>query len=474
MGGPRGPGSTWDPCTHCGKLGHTEDVCRSKARALKVCSHCGFQGHLEAECRKKKAAAGLCTRCNVPGHPATQCPYKDHLCGHCNVKGHSEAACRHLHNPKKTAVAAAAAAQATSAVPGLGPGTWRCCNKKCGIFNNDPSSKSCVSCNTKRSQEDVDKAVPLFPALKKAGTEVVDLLTSYTGGACPVSKEDQEILDQKANLEKHIKILKDAGLNAATLEEQLKALKIPDVANNHLKFKTSLDARLLEIEQKAATAKTQFETQIAKLDTSEQQEVDTLEAEVKAWWEEFEIKRNVARADRAIAKTKYDADRKALLEKDRLRILEQESLTAAARASLNNLGQAASPTTQSQSLPGLGPTTHPIPPPLIAVLPSMVSLQDIQAHLVSDSTFSGTSAEAEAFAQSMLVYLDKKVIQHVSRDTAMVDPDLEVEFSDETDNDVESGPTASATKIRKKYKMKASERDARVLKKIKGKASTDA
>ena len=112
-----------------------------------------------------------------------------------------------MHSPKKTAVAKAAAAQTSAAVPGFGPGTRRCPNKKCGIFNNDPTSKSCSTWNTKRVQGDIDKAVPLFPTLKKAGTEVLDLLTSYTGGACPISKEDQEILDQKAKLEKHIKYM---------------------------------------------------------------------------------------------------------------------------------------------------------------------------------------------------------------------------------------------------------------------------
>ena len=67
-----------------------------------------------------------------------------------------------------------------------------------------------------------------------------------------------------------------------------------------------------------------------------------------------------------------------------------------------------------------------------------------------------------------------QLVQHVSKDSAMADPDQEVEFSDFTDNDVESGATAPATRIRKKYKMRASERDARVQKKTKGKASTDA
>ena len=109
------------------------------------------------------------------------------------------------------------------------------------------------------------------------------MLADYTGGACPISKEDQEILDQKAKLERHIKALKDDGLSAKVLEDQLKALKVPDVANNHLKFKTSLDARLLEIEQKAQTANTQFEAALLKLDQSEKEEEETLEKEIEAW-----------------------------------------------------------------------------------------------------------------------------------------------------------------------------------------------
>ena len=85
-------------------------------------------------------------------------------------------------------------------------------------------------------------------------------------------------------------------------------------------------------------------------------------------------------------------------------------------------------------------------PPIAAVLPSMVSLADLQAHLVEDSSFNGSSDEAEAFAQSIINYLNKKVDANLTKDAAMADP--EVEFESETDNDVDNGATTSATKIR--------------------------
>ena len=100
----------------------------------------------------------------------------------------------------------------------------------------------------------------------------------------------------------------------------------------------------------------------------------------------------------------------------------------------------------------------------------MVSLKDLQAHVLSEAMYKGTPQEAEAFAQSMLNYLDKKVLENASKDAIMADPD--VEFESETDNEVEQGASASATKVKKKYKMKQSERDARAAKKGKVKAST--
>ena len=99
----------------------------------------------------------------------------------------------------------------------------------------------------------------------------------------------------------------------------------------------------------------------------------------------------------------------------------------------------------------------------------MVSLQDLQAHVSQDPSFNGSEAEAALFSQCMLQYLDKKVKEKLERDspdTAMLDPDIE--FSDSTDNEVENGAASSATKVRKRYTMKQSERDARTAKKTKG------
>ena len=107
-----------------------------------------------------------------------------------------------------------------------------------------------------------------------------------------------------------------------------------------------------------------------------------------------------------------------------------------------------------------------VAPPVVAVFPSMVSLQDLQAHVSQDPSFNGSETEAILFSQCMLQYLDKKVTEKMERDTpdlVMLDPDIE--FSDDTDNDIENGATASATKVRKRYKMKQSERETLGLRK---------
>lgn len=68
--------------------------------------------------------------------------------------------------------------------------------------------------------------------------------------------------------------------------------------------------------------------------------------------------------------------------------------------------------------------------------------------------FKGTDSEAAAFSQCMLDYLSKKVLENITQDAAMNDPD--VEFSDFSET--EEGSTASsATKVKKKYKLKQSE-----------------
>ena len=65
----------------------------------------------------------------------------------------------------------------------------------------------------------------------------------------------------------------------------------------------------------------------------------------------------------------------------------------------------------------------------------------------------------------MMDYMHLKAKETPSQDAAMVDP--HVEFSDFMDNDVDTGATTSAAKVRKKYKMTQSQRDARTAQKAK-------
>ena len=102
-------------------------------------------------------------------------------------------------------------------------------------------------------------------------------------------------------------------------------------------------------------------------------------------------------------------------------------------------------------------------------MPSMVSLQDLSNHVAQDNMFKGSEAEAAAFSQRMLDYLDKKVRENIARDVKdahMADPDIE--FSDFSDNEGGSGASAPAMKVKKRYKMKQPEKDARFAKKAKG------
>ena len=65
----------------------------------------------------------------------------------------------------------------------------------------------------------------------------------------------------------------------------------------------------------------------------------------------------------------------------------------------------------------------------------------------------------------MLDYTHLKAKEIPTQDANMADPD--VEFSDFTDNDVESGATASVPRVKKNYKLTQAQRDARTAKKAK-------
>ena len=79
--------------------------------------------------------------------------------------------------------------------------------------------------------------------------------------------------------------------------------------------------------------------------------------------------------------------------------------------------------------------------------------------------FKAIDSEAVSFSQCMLDYLNKKVLEHISQDAAPNDPD--VELSDYSE-DEGGGAASPAMKVKKRCKMKQSERDARQNKKVKG------
>ena len=116
---------------------------------------------------------------------------------------------------------------------------------------------------------------------------------------------------------------------------------------------------------------------------------------------------------------------------------------------------------------------RPAPPQVAAILPSMVSKEDLAARISQQQhLFTGPDA-AETMSQFLLDYLDIKLAESrgeappparspaTPADAAMTDPD--VEFEDSSDGEGEA--TSSAARPKKTYKMKQSERDARVAKK---------
>ena len=265
-----------------------------------------------------------------------------------------------MKSPTKAAAAAAAAAAATATAPTPAPevsaDSWRC--KGCGVFNADPNAKACGGCKKQRPREDIEKAAQAFPMLKKVGTEVVDRLEAYTGGEYPISQEDRGKIDMAKKLQRHIDALKADDLGdsvcAKALEEQLQAIKLPDVVNKALVDKKDLDARLLEIEQKAATARSQLAAALLKIDQREQDEVSTLEKEIAAWKNEFEAKSAIARKDRVAAKERNAVDRTAILKTEEVRAAEQLKLTTETQSSLRKAASAHPPSIASALRAGGG------------------------------------------------------------------------------------------------------------------------
>ena len=97
----------------------------------------------------------------------------------------------------------------------------------------------------------------------------------------------------------------------------------------------------------------------------------------------------------------------------------------------------------------------------------MVTMEDLQQFVARDVHFTGTPDEAAVFAKCMMDYMHLKAKETPSLDANMAETE-DVEFSDFTDNEADSGATASGPKVKKRYKLTPAARDARLAKKAKG------
>ena len=146
-----------------------------------------------------------------------------------------------------------------------------------------------------------------------------------------------------------------------------------------------------------------------------------LEKEIAAWRKEYEAKASIARRDRVAAKEKHAADREALIKTEQLRATEQKKLTAEKQTSLMKASSAQPPLSVGQALQA--GTVHPTPP-VVALLPPTVTLEDLQQHVARDVHFRGNSEDAATFAQCMMDYMHLRANQVPTQDTTMAEANL--------------------------------------------------
>ena len=159
---------------------------------------------------------------------------------------------------------------------------------------------------------------------------------------------------------------------------------------------------------------------------------------------------------------KNAADREALLKTEQLRATEQKKFTAETQASLMKASSAQPPLTLGQALQAGAARPDP---PVVALLPPTVTLEDLQQHVARDVHFRGNSEDAATFAQCMLDYMHLRAREVPTHDASMAEANL-IEFSDFSEAETENAAT-SAVRVKKKYKMTQAQRDARIAKKTK-------
>ena len=142
-----------------------------------------------------------------------------------------------------------------------------------------------------------------------------------------------------------------------------------------------------------------------------------------------------------------------------------EVLSASARCSV-----IVRPVTFGQALQVGAATARP-EPPVVAILPPTVTLEDLQQHVARDVHFKGSPEDAATFAQCMMDYMHLRARQVPTQDTVMAEAAL-VEFSDFSEGETE-GAASSAVRVKKKYKMTQAQKDARLTKKTKLQAKAD-
>ena len=213
----RTDGST---CQGCGKPGHLQKMCRSKATTSSdsACKCCGDTGHAKADCPWKDET---CEACGKKGHTI-------HVCRKAN-KTHRQWNCTHLrqrphHSPRSSSPAEDGSPVNAAAPVAVAQGdawwTYRC--KECGLGIRDPDKIATIcphpSCKAKNrakggERKDDGTAVPtsaLNLTFTKASIETERRIgTAGPGGDLPLPKQDQETVERVKQLEEEIAKLKD-------------------------------------------------------------------------------------------------------------------------------------------------------------------------------------------------------------------------------------------------------------------------
>ena len=145
--------------------------------------------------------------------------------------------------------------------------------------------------------------------LKQAGTEVTKRWATPAPPhqAYPLSQQDKDKYDRATTLTNLIASLKAAGEHefAATKEEALKKMKLPDSSAKPLEDATTLNQGLLEIESKSLTAKAKHAADFANIAEAEAEQDDTFQKRLELWKTQYDSKIALATAAREEGKRRW-------------------------------------------------------------------------------------------------------------------------------------------------------------------------